>query len=557
MPIVLQDIRVDAPDDPNNQLLKDINFKLSDGSLTLLIGHTGSGKSTLLQVMAGILEPTLGRITLDEQPLWHKRKVDQAHLLRLGLIFQFPEQQLFARSVRQEFAYSLRPYRLGADERERRIHAACADLDPRGVIGMDRSPFSLSGGEQRRLALATTFATAPDWLLMDEPTAGLEAAAVRELLRIIRARERGGFVIATHDLDTFFPLAERVLVLDRGALVFDGSPAELCRAPEVLTCAGVGLPSCVEAAIELARYGIAIAPDRLTPALAAPAIAEALCERASASTRPAPQAAAPSPQTTREAGVAPKPPQAAWLRFDPRAKWLLYLLLVIGTMQQQEWSGLAASMLLLGLAFLGLPRTVLRGSMKIALPFLIFMFISILLAGLDWSTAEGQFPLGFSAERGWSTALTLTRLFLVLMAGYWLAVTTPYGQLVQGLNWALKYFSKAKLPVESFSLAVSLIFRFIPLILREWQRFSAIVRARGKASIRPGAVRTRDIPALVVPLLLAMFHKAEQMTIAMELKKIDGKQMLLKKNTLQWRGMDTILVVTGILCFSLLMYMQL
>lgn len=557
MPIVLQDIRVDAPDDPNNQLLKDINFNLSDGSLTLLIGHTGSGKSTLLQVMAGILEPTLGTITLDEQPLWHKRKVDQAHLLRLGLIFQFPEQQLFARSVRQEFAYSLRPYRLGPDERERRIHAACADLDPRGVIAMDRSPFSLSGGEQRRLALATTFATAPDWLLMDEPTAGLEAAAVRELLRIIRARERGGFVIATHDLDTFFPLADRVLVLDRGALVFDGSPAELCRAPEVLTRAGVGLPSCVEAAIELARYGIAIAPDRLTPALAAPAIAEALRERASASTRPAPQAAAPSPQATREAGVAPKPPQAVWLRLDPRAKWLLYLLLVIGTMQQQQWSGLAASMLLLSLAFLGLPRSVLRGSMKIALPFLIFMFISILLAGLDWSTAEGQFPLGFSAERGLSTALTLTRLFLVLMAGYWLAVTTPYGQLVQGLNWALKYFRKVKLPVESFSLAVSLIFRFIPLILREWQRFSAIVRARGKASIRPGAVRTRDIPALVVPLLLAMFHKAEQMTIAMELKKIDGKQLLLKKNTLQWRGMDTILVVTGILCFSLLMYMQL
>ncbi|NRF93479.1 ATP-binding cassette domain-containing protein [Paenibacillus frigoriresistens] len=556
MSIALQDIRVDAPDDPNNQLLKDINFTLSEGSLTLLIGHTGSGKSTLLQVMAGILEPTLGTITLDEQPLWHKRKVDQAHLLRLGLIFQFPEQQLFARSVRQEFAYSLRPYRIGADERERRIHAACADLDPRGVIAMDRSPFSLSGGEQRRLALATTFATTPDWLLMDEPTAGLEAVAVRELLRIIRARERGGFVIATHDLDTFFPLADRVLVLDRGALVFDGSPAELCRAPEVLTRAGVGLPSCVEAAIELARYGIAIAPDRLTPELAAPAIAEALRECASASPRPAPQAAAPGPQATREAGVAAKPPQAAWLRIDPRAKWLLYLLLVIGTMQQQRWSGLAASMLLLSLAFLGLPRSVLRGSMKIALPFLIFMFISILLAGLDWSAAEGQFPLGFSAERGWSTALTLTRLFLVLMAGYWLAVTTPYGQLVQGLNWALKYFHKVKLPVESFSLAVSLIFRFIPLILREWQRFSAIVRARGKASIRPGAVRSRDIPALVVPLLLAMFHKAEQMTIAMELKKIDGKQLLLKKHTLQWRGIDSILVAMGILCFSLLLYMQ-
>lgn len=552
MPIALQDIRVHAPDNTKQILLKDISFTLEDESLTLLIGHTGSGKSTLLQVMAGILEPSSGTITLHDQPLWNKRKVDKAELLRLGLTFQFPEQQLFARSVRQEFAYSLRPYRLGADERERRIRAASDDLDSHGVFAMDRSPFSLSGGEQRRLALATTFATAPDWLLMDEPTAGLEAAAVRELLRIIRNRASGGTVIATHDLDTFFPLADRVLVLDSGALVFDGSPEALCRAPEMLTRAGVGLPSCVEAAIVLARYGIAIAPDRLTPALAAPAIAQALRERGSASTGPAPQAAAPSPKATREADVAPKPPQAAMLRLDPRAKWLLYLLLVIGTMQQQAWSGLAASALLLGCAFLGLPRSVLRGSRRIALPFLIFMLFSVVLAGIQLPAGDAQFPLGFSVERGWSTALTLTRLFLVLMAGYWLAVTTPYGQLVQGLNWALTYFRKVKLPVESFSLAVSLIFRFIPLILREWQRFSAIVRARGKAAIRPGSVRARDIPALVVPLLLAMFHKAEQMTVAMEMKKIDGKQLLLKKNTLRWQGIDTIFVVIGIVGFVLL-----
>lgn len=554
MSIVLQNIQINVPDDPNQQLLKDISFELSDGSVTLLIGHSGSGKSTLLQVLAGILEPASGVITLDEQPLWDKRKVDQAHLLRLGLIFQFPEQQLFASNIRGEFAYSLRPYRLTADERERRIRAACADLDPRGVFALERSPFALSGGEQRRLALATTFATAPDWLLMDEPTAGLEAAAVRELLRIIRARERGGFLIATHDLDTFLPQADRVLVLDRGELVFDGSPEALCRAPELLARAGVGLPSSVEAAQAFARRGIAIAPDLLTPELAAPAILQALRERSSASPAPAQQAAAPKP--AREARAAPATAPAAWLARDPRAKWLLYLLLVIGTMQLQVWSGLAASALLLGLSCLGLPRAAIRGSWKIAVPFLIFMFMSLALAGLSWSAADGQFPLGFAFDRAWSAAFVLTRLFLILMAGYWLAVSTPYGQLVQGLNWALSFFRKMKLPVESFALAVSLLFRFIPLILREWQRFSAIVRARGKAAIRPGMVRMRDIPALVVPLLLAMFHKAEQMTIAMEMKKIDSKQQLLKKSTLSWQAKDTLLVIWSIVVFGVLMFMR-
>lgn len=552
MSIALQNIQINAPDDPDQELLKDICFELSEGSVTVLIGHSGSGKSTLLQVMAGIVEPASGVITLDDQPLWHKRKVDQAHLLRLGLIFQFPEQQLFASSIRGEFAYSLRPYRLTADEREQRIRAACADLDPHGVFALERSPFGLSGGEQRRLALATTFATAPDWLLMDEPTAGLEAAAVRELLRIIRGRERGGYVIATHDLDTFLPLADRVLVLDHGELVFDGSPEALCRAPELLTRAGVGLPSCVEAAQALARRGIAIAPDLLAPELAAPAILKALRERSSASPAAAPQAAAP-----QHARVAPAPPQAAWLARDPRAKWLLYLLLVIGTMQLQVWSGLAASALLLSLSCLGLPRAAIRGSWKIAVPFLIFMFMSIVLAGLEWrAEAAGQFPLGFALERAWSAAFVLTRLFLILMAGYWLAVSTPYGQLVQGLNWALSFFRKMKLPVESFALAVSLLFRFIPLILREWQRFSAIVRARGKAAIRPGMVRMRDIPALVVPLLLAMFHKAEQMTVAMEMKKIDGKQQLLKKSTLSWQAKDTLLVVWSVVVFGVLMVMR-
>ncbi len=559
MSIALKGIEVTAPDSPEVTLLQDISFTLEEGSMTLLIGHAGSGKSTLLQVMSGLLKPQAGSITLDEQPIWLKNnKADSKLLLRFGLTFQFPEQQLFARSIRQEFAYSLRPYKLPAEERDRRIREATHALDPHGVFAMDRSPFALSGGEQRRLALATTFATAPDWLLMDEPTAGLEAAAVRELLRMLRARTRGGLVVATHDLDTFFPLADRVLVLDHGELVFDGSPQELCRAPEVLARAGVGLPSSAEASQELARVGIAIAPDQLTPALAAAAILAALREGSSASAS-APAEAAPS-AATREASVAveqqlakpllsgPPAPQAGWLGLDPRAKWLLYLLLAIGTMGQQGWGSLAVAAALVGCAFLGLPRSVLRGIRKIAWSYAIFLIFSVALAGIEFS------PLGYSVDNGWSTTFLLVRLFVVLLAGYWLAMSTPYGQLVQGLNWALKYLYKVKLPVASFSLAVSFVFRFIPLILREWQQFSAIVRARGKASVRPGSVRVRDIPALVVPLLLGMFHKAEQMTVAMEMKQIDGTTLLLRKNTLEWQRVDTILVVVALLAWGLLLF---
>lgn len=549
MSIALKGVGVIAPDSPDVTLLQDISFTLQEGTTTLLIGHAGSGKSTLLQVMSGLLKPQAGTITLDEQPIWLKpTKVDSKQMLRFGLTFQFPEQQLFARSIRQEFAYSLRPYKLPAEARERRIRETTHALDPHGVFAMDRSPFALSGGEQRRLALATTFATAPDWLLMDEPTAGLEAAAVRELLRMLRERTRGGLVVATHDLDTFFPLADRVLVLDHGELVFDGSPQELCRAHEVLARAGVGLPSCAEAAAEMARVGIAIAPDRLTPALAASAILAALCEGGSASASAPAEAAPAAARVAQPPQLQPPSPMAGWLRLDPRAKWLLYLLLAIGTMGQQGWGSLAVAAGLVGCAFLGLPRSVLRGIRKIAMSYAIFLIFSVALAGIEFS------PLGYVVEIGWSTTFILTRLFLVLMVGYWLAMSTPYGQLVQGLNWALQYLHKVKLPVASFSLAVSFVFRFIPLILREWQQFSTIVRARGKASVRPGSVRVRDIPALVVPLLLAMFHKAEQMTVAMEMKQIDGKTLLLRKNTLEWQRGDTILVVGALLAWGLLLF---
>ncbi|WP_025851901.1 energy-coupling factor ABC transporter ATP-binding protein, partial [Paenibacillus ehimensis] len=282
MPLTLHNVSAAAPDDPNRRLLSDVSLAFEDGTVTLLVGRTGSGKSTLLQLLAGMRPPSSGEIRLNDEPLWRRRRVTQPLLLRLGLTFQFPEQQLFARSVRQEFGYSLRPYGLTAMEKEQRIQSACEDLGLGAAFDPDRSPFALSGGQRRRLALATTIAASPDWLLMDEPTAGLESAAAKELLRYVQARKaaKGGIVIATHDLDLFLPLADRVIVLDRGTIAADGTPAALCGNPETLVQAGVGLPSCVLLSHALARNGITPIPEgKLSPEDMADAIAERLKER--------------------------------------------------------------------------------------------------------------------------------------------------------------------------------------------------------------------------------------------------------------------------------------
>lgn len=575
MPLTLHNVSAAAPDDPNRRLLSDVNLTFEDGTVTLLVGHTGSGKSTLLHLLAGMRPPSSGDIRLDDEPLWRRNRVTQPLLLRLGLTFQFPEQQLFARSLRQEFGYSLRPYGLTALEKERRIQSACEDLGLDAAFDPDRSPFALSGGQRRRLALATTIATSPDWLLMDEPTAGLESAAAKELLRYVQARRttKGGMIIATHDLDLFLPLADRVIVLDRGTIAADGTPAALCANPEPFVQAGVGLPSCVLLSHALARNGIAAMDEgKLSPEDLADAIVERLKERGDVSVKSAPQAEhsykkpqiesqsdeselfASLPPQSLAAGLSEEsahPPAAAkslWSRLDPRTKWLLYLFIVMGTMLQSSWLGLACAALPIAAAYIGLSRSALLGAAKLLKPLVWFMLISVGLAGLEW-TASSSFPfVGFSLEKALATGLNVFRLFLITLASYWFAAATPYGRMVQGLAWGLGYAKRLRFRTDSFALAVSLMFKFIPMIVREWQRFSDIVRARGKAAIRPGAVRGRDMPALVVPLLLALFHRAEEMTSALEMKKIGRRTELLgQTESLRLARADGIAIVSGLL----------
>lgn len=570
MPLSLERVAVAAPNDPQRLLLDGVDLTLANGTVTLLIGRTGSGKSTLLQTLAGLKTPTSGAVRLDGEPLWRKGRVASAHLLRLGLVFQFPEQQLFARSIRHEFAYSLRPYKLKPENCKRRIADARAEWDYSGTFEPDRSPFALSGGQRRRLALASTTATKPDWLLMDEPTAGLEAAAVQELLAFIerrrRAASRGGIVIATHDLDTFLPIADRVIVLQDGGIVADATPEALCREPGSLQDAGVGLPSCVALAQAFAAHGLRLPADRLTPEAAADAIVAALAgtavPEAEAAAPASPAAQAPPAGTAGEKLAqtrisAESAPSSIGYQLDPRSKWLLYVLLVIGTMMQQHWTGLTVALIPVLLGFAGLPRPVWAGLLKFARLLLLFFAISVTLAGVTLTTGDGFPRIGFSQAQAMTTGFNVFRLFVVTLASLWFAVTTPYGRMVEGLNWALAYGKKAKLPVDSFALAVSLIFRFIPMILNEWQRFSDIVRARGKAPLQPGTVRPRDIPALIVPLLLSLFHRAENMTIAMEMKKIGRRPLVSSRSRLLvWTRADRLAVIFGLVWLAVLIALR-
>jgi len=575
--IELTNIRIEASDSSKRALLEDVNLQLNSGEVTLLLGCTGSGKTTLLQTLAGLKPPSAGSITLDGTPFWKEGKVPHSILLQMGLVFQFPEQQLFARSIQREFTYSLRPYRLSENEQQEQITKALNHWDPpvspelERRFHLDGSPFALSGGEKRRLGLALGSVTIPHWLLLDEPSAGLEAQSVGLLLDAMGKHRLagGGVVVATHDLDTFLPFADRVLLLQEGRLIADLTPRELHERPELLEQTGIGLPPSMKLAQQFKATGLDLPFTAMTPEEMAESIVQSTSVEVGAQNESIDASGSGNmvAQSDVLENIEGEDPMLLPNRLthsgglygvmDPRLKWILYILLITAAMLQQRWLGLTLTLVPVVTALAVLPRQTLAGCMKLMKPLLLFFLISTALSGTTLSTEGGGLHFGFSLVQAEGTLLNVYRLFIVTLASLWFSLTTPYGRMVEGLNWVLGIGKKMKLPVASFALAVSLIFRFIPMIWSEWQRFSLIVRARGKAALRPNTVRIRDLGPMVIPLLMALFQRAEDMTIAMEMRKVREHSMLgTRSSLLVWSKRDTWISMAGLIGFVLLIWIR-
>lgn len=241
--------------------LSDVNLTIGDGEFVGLIGHTGSGKSTLVQHLNGLLMPTSGKILVDGLDLADKATDRRAIRQRVGLVFQYPENQLFEETVEKDIAFG--PKNLGLDEAE--IARRVKDAMRRVALDYDklheRSVFELSGGQMRRVAIAGVLAMEPQVLVLDEPCAGLDPRGREEILGLIKKlHEEAGttIVMVSHSMDDVASLAERVIVMNHGEVVMDGVPRDVFSRGEELRSMGLDVPQAVQLAGKLRERGYAV-----------------------------------------------------------------------------------------------------------------------------------------------------------------------------------------------------------------------------------------------------------------------------------------------------------
>ena len=238
--------------------VEDVSLDIMPGEFLGIIGHTGSGKSTLIQHLNGLLRPTQGRILLDGKDIWAEPKKIRQVRFQVGLVFQYPEYQLFEETVYKDIAYGPGNMGLDRDEIDRRVRESAA------LVGLtedqlEKSPFELSGGQKRRVAIAGVIAMEPEVLILDEPTAGLDPVGQKQILENIRAYQQAqnaAILMVTHSMEDVAVIADRLLVMNDGAVAMQGTPPEVFAHAEELAAMGLDVPQVNRVILALRHMGL-------------------------------------------------------------------------------------------------------------------------------------------------------------------------------------------------------------------------------------------------------------------------------------------------------------
>ena len=245
-----------------HKAIDNMNFTVERGEFIGIIGHTGSGKSTLMQHLNGLLKPTSGQVLLDGVDIHHDKKFTRQARFRVGLVFQYPEYQLFEETVYKDIAFGPKNMGLKEDEIDRRVREA-AKLVGLTDRQLEVSPFDLSGGQKRRVAIAGVIAMEPEVLILDEPTAGLDPASragILENIETYRKTKNATIMMVSHSMNDVARLTDRLLVLCGSKIAMDGPPAEVFTRADELLKMGLDIPDITRVFLRLKQMGLPLEP---------------------------------------------------------------------------------------------------------------------------------------------------------------------------------------------------------------------------------------------------------------------------------------------------------
>ncbi len=540
------------------RVLGGIDLEVRPGEVVALVGATGSGKTTLARLLAGIAESKSGELTALGQDL-ATAAGRRAASGRIGFVMQRPERQLFAQTVAEDVAFGPRNLGLSEDDVQARVEAAFAGLGIAPLAG--RSPFELSGGQQRLVALAGVLALEPEAWVMDEPLAGLDAAARERVLALIDglARQGRAVVVVTHDMDQAAS-ATRVLAMGEGAIALEGTPDEVFSQREALVSLGLAessphrRPS--RGAAEREPSSLATgeahsdANSPLSPSPRECTRGESPASRTSrerppraAGTQPAPavppRAASPQPASAvRPHTLGSRPPLQT---LDPRAKVCLAVALMILSfaVAAPAQAALAAAMvfLLIGLGDLRVGRFWLS-ILPVLLPLALIAALNLIVTRTGpviW--AFGPFSI---TQGGALTALAYGfRVTLIVCFGAILLQTTTPTALTDALAGIFSPLARLGAPIEEWAFVLSLALRFVPTLGDEFQAIREAQASRGGtvARGRP-AQRLRALVALMVPVLAASMRHAEGLSLALDSRAWESGAQRSRWHPLRFSGRD-------------------
>ena len=238
--------------------LIDVDFTAYRGEYLGIIGHTGSGKSTLIQHLNGLLKPTSGRVLFEGKDIWESKERTHQTRFQVGLVFQYPEYQLFEETVYKDIAFGPRNMKLSEEEIDRRVREAAAFVGLSDAM-LEQSPFELSGGQKRRVAIAGVIAMEPSVLILDEPTAGLDPVGVENILSNIHdyhVAKNATIIIVSHSMEEVARTVDRLVVVNDGRIPFAGTPREVFAHEEELIAMGLGVPQVTRVLHRLRKLGV-------------------------------------------------------------------------------------------------------------------------------------------------------------------------------------------------------------------------------------------------------------------------------------------------------------